>query len=570
MPTVASGQLTLTDLNDAKQLSMYIGASQSRNVIFNGVSTYVPLYSSTNQVLTPQLFVSGINTDIASQAVSVKWYVQSSGSGAPTEITTANAGTNYTLGTVMPYTLTIKANVVASVNSMTYICEIVYRDEDTGFDVTSKAEIEIVKVTNGTNGNNAITALLSNESANVPADSVGTVSSFTGATSTITIMNGTTDDTANWMITQSVVGATVTASGAPANRIATVTAMSADTATITFSASRSGFATVTKVFTVNKTKAGVGGASPTAYNLFLGTNVLAMNKTATAWNPTTITMTAKSQTGSSAPANYNARFIIDESTDGTTYGTAKYTSSTDQATYTYTPSAPSSGIKAVRVRMFLGGGTTNQVDEEVVRVVQDGADSISLNVWSPDGNTVKNDTGSVTCKAELYSGTDSVTATSYKWYAQDPTATTASGGDTDGGAGWRLINATWNATITNYTTNTITVPASAVTGQESFKCVATYSGNKYAGVTTIVDLSDPLVIRLDGANIFKNGEGSVTIRATVLRAGLEIDSSGTTYTYTWSIYSKSGVKSAFAKTGKSITVAGTDIDGIGNLVCDIF
>lgn len=38
LETVASGQLTLTDLNDAKQLAMYIGASQPKTVIFNGVS----------------------------------------------------------------------------------------------------------------------------------------------------------------------------------------------------------------------------------------------------------------------------------------------------------------------------------------------------------------------------------------------------------------------------------------------------------------------------------------------------------------------------------------------------
>ena len=71
MTIVASGQITITDLNDAKQLVMYIGASQSRTVIYNGVSTYVPLYSSTNQVLTPQLFIAGSNVDVASLATNV-------------------------------------------------------------------------------------------------------------------------------------------------------------------------------------------------------------------------------------------------------------------------------------------------------------------------------------------------------------------------------------------------------------------------------------------------------------------------------------------------------------------
>jgi hypothetical protein len=576
MPVVASGQLTLTDLNDAKQLAMYIGASQSRSIIFNGVSTYTPNYASTNQVLTPQLFIAGDNTDVASQAISVKWYYQANGSGTPVEITTANAGSSYTIGTTMPYSLTIKQNLWTSNTSITYICEVVYPDASTGFNVTSKAELEIVKITNGTNGSNgsngsnAIIGVLSNESANVPATSAGSVTSYTGANTQLTIYNGATDDTANWTISQALSGCTVTASGTPANRIATVTAMSADVATVTFTATRSGYSSIVKVFTINKTKAGSDGNSPTAYNMIVSTAVLGLNQAKTAWNPTSITVTAKAQTGTNAPANYNGRFIIDESTDGTTFGTAKYTSASDQSTYTYTPSAPSSNIKAVRVRMFTSGGTSNQVDEQVIRVVQDGTDAIYANVWTPDGNSIKNSSGNVKAQCDLYNGSVVVTGTAYKWYAQDPTATVASGGDADGGAGWRLINATWNAGVTGYTTATIVIPPSAVAGMESFKCVATYNGIKYSNVTTVIDISDPILVRLDGVDKFKNGQGTITIRATLLQAGAEIDPLGNSgYTYAWSIYNSSNVKTAFSKTGKEITVLASDISGRGNLVCDV-
>src|SRR5690606_23166518 len=141
MSIVASGQLTLTDLNDAKQLAMYIGASQSRTVIFNGVSTYTPNYGTNNQVLTPQLFIAGDNTDRASEAVAVRWFYQSNGTGTPTAITAST--TDFLLGAGNK-TLTIRTNIMSSRNSMTVICEMDFTDPDTGFVVTTKAEIEIV------------------------------------------------------------------------------------------------------------------------------------------------------------------------------------------------------------------------------------------------------------------------------------------------------------------------------------------------------------------------------------------------------------------------------------------
>lgn len=568
MPIVATGQMTLTDMNDAKQSVMYIGASQSRTVIFNGVSTYTPNYASTNQVLTPQVYVAGDSTDIASTGVTCKWYYQTNGSGALTEITTANAGTNYTLGTTMPYTLTVKANVVASATSMTYICEIVIPDSSTGFNVTQKSEIEIVKITNGTNGTNGtspVLGVLSNEAHTIPTDVAGANGNFTGAVTTLTIYEGSVIST-GWAITQARSNVTVTEVTSSAT--ATVTALSADTGYVEFTATKSGYPNVVKRFNLSKSKQGGAGTSPTAYTLI--TSADALQKSATnVFTPATVSFTAKSQTGSGAIANYNARWVIEDTLDNTTW-TNRYNGAVDENTRTYTPSSTS--IKAVRVKMYLAGGQTTLIDEQTIPVVSDGLkgnDAVYAYVWNPDGNAIKNSTGTLTCHVDVYNGATTVTGTAFKWYIQDPTATTASGGDVDGGNGWRLLNAGYTAGTTNYATDTLTVPASAVAGTESFKCVVTYNSIKYSGVTTVVDLSDPIVVRIDGANIFKNGEGSITVKATVLQSGAEIDAGGTIYTYTWSVYNTSNVKTAFAKTGKSITVTGAEIDGIGNLVCEI-
>lgn len=588
MPIVATGQMTLTDMNDAKQSVMYIGASQSRTVVFNGVSTYAPNYASTNQVLTPQVYVAGSSTDISNTGVSCKWFYQTNGSGTPVEITTANAGSNYTLGTVMPYTLTVKANVVSSAQSMTYICEIVIPDTSTGFNVTQKAEIEVVRITNGTNGNNganAITAILSNEADNVGADSSGSSQVISGVATTITVYEGATDVTSSWSMGTPVVtglGALNTAytlTGTPANRTFTLTGtnpMTADVATVTWTLTRSGYSNVVKVFTINRIRNGVAGTSPTNYRLLSSSSAIKKTE-AGVYTPTNLLLEGKSQTGSGSIANYAGRFRIFTTTGAinasTNWGTAVYTSAANEASYTY----PASGtfpanITGIKVEYFLAGGTTTLLDSQVIPIVSDGnkgVDAIYAYVWNPDGNAIKNGEGTIKCHVDVYNGATPVTGTAFKWYIQDPTATTASGGDADGGAGWRLLTSTYTAGVTAYTTDTITVPASAIAGTESFKCVVTYGGIKYSGVTTVVDLSDPILVRIDGANIFKNGEGSVSLRATVLQSGVEIDATGTGYTYKWSIYNSANVKTAFAKTGKSITVDGADVDGIGNLVCEI-
>lgn len=354
MTVVASGQISLVDLNDSKQLVSYIGSSQSKTVIHDpNNNSYAPNYANNNQVLTPQLFVAGTATDLASQAKSIRWFRQTNSAGTITEITASDD--TYTLGTGSVKTLTIKSNVLASNRSMTYICEMVFTDPDTGFDVVTKADIELVKVTNGQKGE-----------------------------------------------------------------------------------------------------------------------------------------------------------------DGTS-----------------------------------------------------GENAVIATVWTPDGNTLKNHEGTLTARVDVYSGTTKVTPTAFKWYIQDPTATTSSGGDSDGGNGWRKLDSNYNAGVTGYTTDTITIPASAISSVESFKCVATYGDKKYQDVCTVIDITDPITVTIIGLSTFKNGQGSNTLTAKLYRNGMEIDNSGDQYTYTWSIYNQQGVKTSFSKTGKTITVSADDIDVRGNVICEV-
>src|SRR5690606_2583142 len=95
-----------------------------------------------------------------------------------------------------------------------------------------------------------------------------------------------------------------------------------------------------------------------------------------------------------------------------------------------------------------------------------GANAFFLNLWAPTGDTIRNGSGTIEVQADLYEGSTIRTGT-YKWYIQDPSATTSNGGDADGGNGWRLItssNADSLGGIANYNSSKISIPGTAIHG----------------------------------------------------------------------------------------------------------
>ncbi|USK72609.1 hypothetical protein [Peribacillus asahii] len=309
MTVVSSGQLTLIDVNDSKQLQLFVSTNQPKTQIYNpDNSSYTPNWTSSKPVLTPQLFVAGTAADIIASAKSIKWFVDG------TELTAST--TDYTLASSGVKTLTINNNVLSSSNSKLFVCEVVYTDPDTGFDVTAKADIEFIKVSSGQKGDtgasgaDAIVAVLTNESHTVPTDSAGNNGNFAGAVSTIKIYEGATDVTALWSVTQTRSGVTVTE--ATTSKTATVTAMSADTGYVEFTASRSGYANIVKRFNLSKNKQGIKGdtgstgatgQSATAY--WLVPEVSAIQKSISGvYTPASFIVSAKYQVGQGSPTAY--------------------------------------------------------------------------------------------------------------------------------------------------------------------------------------------------------------------------------------------------------------------------
>lgn len=212
-----------------------------------------------------------------------------------------------------------------------------------------------------------------------------------------------------------------------------------------------------------------------------------------------------------------------------------------------------------------------------VSKVVNGGGVVIVNTYAPDGNIFKQ--GSATtlkAQADLMRGavTDTSSVT-YQWYRQNPAVSV----DEGGGIGWDKLDATTNYGTTGYTTATLSVPAAAVTNVTTFKCVikdtdsASPSYNQYFYNTiTFIDQTDAIQVSVvsTGGDVFKNGDGTSQLTAKLFQGGSEVDSGGTAYTYKWYKYDKNGIKdAAFAKTGKTITVTGADVDIKATFVIEV-
>ncbi|MED4206599.1 hypothetical protein [Neobacillus mesonae] len=132
-------------------------------------------------------------------------------------------------------------------------------NKTTSNESTNYADYEwsLVKGDKGDNGADAIVGVLSNEAVTVPADAAGTVQSLTGAVTTMSVFNGTVDDSSKWTV--ALAGTPSGLAGSLTGKTYSVSGVTADTGYVDLKASRTGYADIVKRFTVTKAKQGNKG-----------------------------------------------------------------------------------------------------------------------------------------------------------------------------------------------------------------------------------------------------------------------------------------------------------------------
>lgn len=121
--TVATGQITIVDLNDGKAVQAYTSTSQGETQIYNpDTKVYTPSYtSSPYQVITAKVYVTGSSTDQAPTATCSGWTWKVNGTAAAA---TGDISFNKNV-------LTIKKNIDASVKFYNIEWECVFTDAET-------------------------------------------------------------------------------------------------------------------------------------------------------------------------------------------------------------------------------------------------------------------------------------------------------------------------------------------------------------------------------------------------------------------------------------------------------
>lgn len=138
--------------------------------------------------------------------------------------------------------------------------------------------ITIVKVREGVDGTPSVSSSLSRLVANFTADSTGAVDAGQTFATTMKVMLGTTDDTANWTISRSSSDASITTTISGATVTVTGIGTAVESGTVTVQATRFSYPTQTIVMQVGKVKR----ATPSAYPQAFGLNVSADSYTASA------------------------------------------------------------------------------------------------------------------------------------------------------------------------------------------------------------------------------------------------------------------------------------------------
>ena len=269
------------------------------------------------------------------------------------------------------------------------------------------------------------TLSLSNDAQTVSTAADGTGGSYADAVTEVTVYRGTAVDTPAWTITaQASTGVTGTLTGA----VYRVTALSVDQGKVTFTATNKtdSTKTLTKVFTISKSKRGESNVS---YGVSANRRVLKKYKDrlikgqdgspsidrGITFDFNDLTIKATKKTGSTEEPFSGYIEITEEvvSTTGST-ATIKYFSSTPESAKTY--AFTKSDLVRIKVKLYRTSDKSELLDTEYIDVLMDGQSAITIVNTNPtvvlpsDYKGVVSDYSAATGQIFVYDGDTDVTS----------------------------------------------------------------------------------------------------------------------------------------------------------------
>ena len=361
-------------------------------------------------------------------------------------------------------------------------------------------EMTLVKLADGANGSNgadAYTVTLTNESHTVVCENNGTPSTGelakaftdivvykgTNAVTNFTIAAGTGADAPS--------GCTLTIDNT-AKRV-TVASLTADSAKATLVITVDG-KTFKKVFTITKSKKALNGTSAKVLNI---SGPMAFSYTDGASTPSvsqiTLTATCTNFTGSSTNIIWTNAKTGAELGKGLTLNIV------------HTNTGFVNNVLEVKAHY---SGDTKVFDTHTIIKVFDGKSTVSGYIWGPQGNIIKNgEMSTLPLEAVVFNGSSNVTSSAtFRWV--------------------KVSSSEGEVNLPNNTSSTITINASDIPNLLVVKCYMTYSGTTIQDTIVLEDRMDPIqaTVFSTAGDTFKNGTGETHLVARIIRNGEEIDS----------------------------------------------
>lgn len=512
MAIKASGQITIVDLSDSRQLSVYLTSNLPKTQILDqDTSTYTPDWSTTNLTITPNIFLNQTAITLGTTGLTVT-YKRRDGSGAESSLTAGESVSNGVL--------TVKQNTLSSSSSglVTYICYISYVDPQTEQTVYTQTDLSFSLV------KNAVSAKL----ASITGEQIFKYDgdgALVGATS-ITL-NATTQGVSQikWQYKNSsgsfVDYPTTTDNASITSSVLVVKPAHAvfnnNVATIRLSTEDSDIydtISITKLYDGTDGQngaAGVGGLSvvvgneaqsivaeastnhPVSAATTITIPITAYKGTAiTSCTLTTPTNLPSGMTASQATANNVVTLTLTISKNATLGNADSGTIPLAITSNGQTINKTFSWSKAVK-------GATGANGEDG----KDGTNAVVFTVYAPNGTVFVNQSGSLQLATQAYDGSTPITSgATYKWEKYESGSWTAAG-----------------------TAATLTVQGNTVANIATYRCTMTYNSKTYQDVITLEDKSDSMVatIMSTGGDVFKNGKGNTTLICKLFANGNETD-----------------------------------------------
>lgn len=228
--------------------------------------------------------------------------------------------------------------------------------------------VQIIKIRDGAAGSATVTCILTNENHTVPVNAQGQANLDNSSTE-IHIYEGGNDVTSQWTITKTD-GSGLTGTYNSSTHVYTPTELTVDTSYAEFVCTRTGYSQLTKRYTIQKQYAGLNGQDAVIYEVIPDVYSLNLNESGN-FTPSTVVFHAYKKIGNNARTNYDGRYIISDSTDGTTF-TVRKTSSVDADSTQSLNYLPGNNVVLIKCVLYATGGTTTQLDEQTVVITKDG------------------------------------------------------------------------------------------------------------------------------------------------------------------------------------------------------